>query len=389
VIDGTATLTEEQRAVREMSARLAAEQYASHARDWDSGAKPFPDAERKRLAELGLLGIVYPAEYGGMEGDLVMALTAQEEVAKVSQAAAFQIFEANVGGARVIHLFGTEEQRRRHLPPIIAGEKTMGVAISEPEAGSAATDLATSARLDGGEYVVNGVKRWCSGAGHAEQYLVYCRLGDDRGAAGIGALVVDRDATGLTFGPRESYMGLGGIASADMMFDDVRVPADDLIIEAGGFKRLFQAFSIERLGNATMSLAVATASLDRAARYVQERSQFGRPIAEFQMVQTALADMIIDVQAARQLIHHAAAAAGTGVPDPLAASVAKCFANEAAKRVSDLAIQVHGGYGYSREYDVERLHRDAHGWAIAGGTPAMQRIRIVSEFLGRRFSQRA
>ena len=384
----TATLTDEQRAVREMAARLGAEQYAQHAAKWDSGAEAFPADERRRLGELGLLGIVYPPEYGGMDGDLVMALTAQEEVAKVSQAAAFQIFEANVGAARVIHLFGTGDQRSRLLPPIIAGEKTMAVAISEPEAGSAATDLATAATLEGDEYVVNGVKRWCSGAGHAEQYLVYCRLSTERGASGIGALVVDRDAEGLAFGPREQYMGLGGIASADMMFDEVRVPTGNLIVKAGGFKQLFQAFSIERLGNATMSLAVATASLERTTRYVQERSQFGRPVAEFQMVQSALADMIIDVQAARLLIHQAAAAAGSGAPDPLAASVAKCFANEAAKRVSDLAIQLHGGYGYSREYDVERLHRDAHGWAIAGGTPAMQRIRIVSEYLGRRFSQR-
>ncbi len=384
----TAAFTDEQRAVRDMAARLASERFAPHARDWDTGRTPFPNIERRRLADLDLLGIVFPVEYGGIDGDLVMALTALEEVAKVSQAAAFQIFEANVGAARVIHLFGTEEQRSLLLPPIIRGEKTMAVAISEPEAGSAATDLSTAATLIDGHYVVNGTKRWCSGAGRAEQYLVYCRLSNERGAAGVGALVVERDAGGLVFGPPEEYMGLGGIASADMTFDDVRVPRDRLIVDAGGFKRLFEAFSIERLGNATMSLAVAVASLERTARYIQDRVQFGRPVAEFQMVQSALADMVIDVEAARLLIYRAAAGAGRGAPKPLEASVAKCFANEAAKRVTDHAVQLHGGYGYSRDYDVERLHRDAHGWAIAGGTPAMQRIRIASEYLGRRFAQR-
>jgi butyryl-CoA dehydrogenase len=151
---------------------------------------------------------------------------------------------------------------------------------------------------------------------------------------------------------------------------------------------LFTAFSIERMGNATNSLAIGQAALDRTAAYVQERMQFGKPIAEFQMVQASLADMVMQVEAARLLIYRAAQAAGTGAPVPIEASIAKCFANEMAKRVSDLAIQLHGGYGYAAEYDVERMHRDAHGWALAGGTTNLQRIRIASEYLGRRFDQR-
>jgi alkylation response protein AidB-like acyl-CoA dehydrogenase len=161
-----------------------------------------------------------------------------------------------------------------------------------------------------------------------------------------------------------------------------------VIVQAGGFKKLFTAFSIERLGNATNSLAIAQAVLDRTAAYVQQRRQFGRDIAVFQLVQAAIADMVMQVEASRLLVYRAARNAGTGPPSTQEASVAKCFANESAKRVSDLAIQLHGGYGYSAEYDVERMHRDAHGWALAGGTPNLQRIRIASEYLGRRFDQR-
>jgi alkylation response protein AidB-like acyl-CoA dehydrogenase len=159
-------------------------------------------------------------------------------------------------------------------------------------------------------------------------------------------------------------------------------------VPKGGFRHLFTAFSVERLGNATMSLAIGQTALDRTARYVQERKQFGKEIIEFQAIQGSLADMVIQVEAARLLIYRAAANAGTGAPLTIEASIAKCFANEMAKKVSDLAIQLHGGYGYSAEYQVERLHRDAHGWALAGGTPTMQRVRISSEYLGRRFDQR-
>ena len=161
-----------------------------------------------------------------------------------------------------------------------------------------------------------------------------------------------------------------------------------IVVGAGGFGTLFRAFSIERLGNSTMSLAIGQAALDRTISYVQERTQFGKQLIEFQNVQMTLADMVMQVEAARLLIYRAARTAGTGLPDPLEVSLAKCTANEMAKRVSDLAMQLHGGNGYTEEYGIERLHRDAHGWAVAGGTPSMQRIRIVSELLGRRFDQR-
>jgi butyryl-CoA dehydrogenase len=381
-------LTAEQRELRELAAKVAAERYAPHAREWDEARTPFPAGERKFLADLGLLALTLPEEYGGGGRPLLDALIVIEELAKANPLAAWPVFEASTGPARVIHLYGSDEQRATYLQQIAAGDITVAVSISEPDAGSAATDLAISARIDGDEVVINGSKRWCSGAGHVEKYLVYVRFGSQTGAKGIGAVLVDKHAEGLTFGPQEQLMGHRGVGSADMFFTDVRVPVSDIVVPAGGFSKLFTAFSIERLGNSTMSLAIGQTALDRTARYITEREQFGRPIAEFQLVQSALADMVTQVEAARLLIYRAATSAGTGAPPAIEASIAKYFANTMAKSVSDQAIQLHGGYGYSAEYEIERLHRDAHGWALAGGTPSIQKTRIASEYLGRRFDQR-
>ncbi|GAA2411223.1 acyl-CoA dehydrogenase [Actinomadura vinacea] len=382
------TLTPDQQALREVAAKVAADVYAPVAADWDLGRRELPAKEVARLAGLGFLGIALPERYGGAGGTLVDALIVIEELAKVCRPAAFQVFEANVGPARVLEFFGTEEQCERLLPGVVGGEVTMAIGISEPDAGSAATDMRTKARPDGDEYVITGSKRWISGGGHATHYLLYCRLSDAPGAKGIGAIIVPADAEGMSYGEREKLMGWRGIPSADVILDEVRVPKGNLVVPAGGFKDLFGVFSIERLGNSTMSLAIGQAALDRTCAYVQERLQFGRPIVEFQNVHMTVAEMAVQVEAARLLIWRAAAGAGRGLPDPLQVSMAKCFSNEMAKKVSDLAMQLHGGNGYTEEFGIEALHRDAHGWAIAGGTPAIQRVRIASELFGRSFDQR-
>ena len=378
----------ELRELAAMARQVARERYAPRAAAWDAAREPFPHDERKYLGSLGLLGICLPERFGGSGAPLLHALVVIEELAKECRPAAFQVFEANTGPARVLALLGTEEQQSRFLPGVIAGETAMALAISEPDAGSAATDMTTRAKSTGGDFTVNGAKRWISNGSEADCYLVYARLGDEPGARGIGAIIIEADRPGVSFGARERLMGFRGIPSADVIFDDVLVPGDNLLVPAGGFGQLFRAFSIERLGNSTMSLAIGQAALDRTVVYVQERQQFGKPLIEFQSVQMMLADMVLQVEAARLLIERAARHAGTGLPDPLEVSLAKCTANEMAKRVSDLAMQLHGGNGLTEEYGIERLHRDAHGWAVAGGTPTMQRIRIVSELLGRRFDQR-
>jgi butyryl-CoA dehydrogenase len=381
-------LDDHSRQLAEVAAGIARQRYAPLAAAWDAERTPFPHEERRYLGSQGLLGICLPERFGGSGAPLIDALIVIEELAKECRPAAFQVFEANTGPARVLSLLASEELQQRFLPDVIAGRTSIALAISEPDVGSAATDVTTRAKYADGAYTVYGAKRWTSNGSEADAYLVYVRLSDESGARGIGALIVEADRPGVSFGSRERLMGFRGIPSADIRFDDVTVPAANLVVGPDEFGKLFHAFSIERLGNSTMSLAIGQAALDRTVSYVQERIQFGKPLIEFQNVQMTLADMVLQVDAARLLVERAARAAGTGLPDPLQVSLAKCTANEMAKRVSDLAMQLHGGNGYTEEYGLERLHRDAHGWAVAGGTPAMQRIRIVSELLGRRFDQR-
>lgn len=383
-----AVLTDEQHELRQTAARIARDRYRPKAQEWDEGREVFPDSERELLGELGMLGISLPEAHGGSGLPVFDSLLAIEEFAKECRPAAFQVFEANTGPAQVINQLGTEEQKERWLPAVVEGRSTIALGISEPDAGSAATEMTTRAVSDGDHYVLNGVKRWISNGGYADQYVVYCRLDDAPGSRGIGALVVEAGSPGFSYGIQEKLMGFRGIPSCDLIFDEVRVPAENLLIGAGGFRQLFRAFSIERLGNSTMSLAIGQAALDTSLAYAQERIQFGKPLIEFQSTQMALAEIAREVYAARLLIYAAAHDAGTGLPDSLRVSLAKCTANEMAKRVSDLAMQIHGGNGYTEDYGIERLHRDAHGWAIAGGTPTMQRIRILSELLGRGFDQR-
>jgi alkylation response protein AidB-like acyl-CoA dehydrogenase len=389
IVDTGSATTDHTKELAALARSLATERYAPNAAQWDADRAAFPHEEREYLGSLGLLGICLPERFGGAGAPLKDALVVIEELAKECRPAAFQVFEANTGPARVLSLLGSEELQARILPRVIKGETTMAVAISEPDAGSAATDMTTRAKLANGAYTINGAKRWISNGSEADHYFVYARLNDELGAKGIGAIVVDADLPGVSFGARERLMGFRGIPSADVVFDDVVVPEANLVANAGQFRQLFSAFSIERLGNSTMSLAIGQAALDRTIDYVQQRMQFGKPLIEFQAVQMTLADMVLQVEAARLLVDRAAINAGTGVPNSFEASLAKCTANEMAKHVSDLAIQLHGGNGYTEEYGIERLHRDAHGWALAGGTPTMQRTRIVSELLGRSFDQRS
>jgi butyryl-CoA dehydrogenase len=213
-------------------------------------------------------------------------------------------------------------------------------------------------------------------------------MSEAAGAKGIGAVYVEKDAPGLSFGKPEALMGFRGVPSSDLYFDNCAVPLANVIVPAGGFKRLMEAFDLERCGNATMALAQASGALEDVVRYVQERRQFGRAIVEFQAVQLRLADMRIKVDAARLLIWRAACNAQAGLPSILESSVAKCFANEIAREVTGHAVQLMGGYGYSREYPMERRLRDAWGWGIAGGAIDIQKVNIAAAMVGRRFDQR-
>ena len=342
----------------------------------------------RRYAELGFLGINVPAELGGLGLGNIEALVVLEEFAKISSAVAFPIFESSVGPVRAIELFAPSALRDRVVPMVCQGEMLIAVSMSEPEAGSALTDLKTKGVVRGDKVVLNGTKRWCSGGGHSDAYLVYCRLSDDPGAKAIGAVLVEKDTPGLTFGPNESLMGFRGIPSADLYFDDCEVPIENIVVPAGGFRKLMEAFDLERCGNATMALGQASGALDDVKNYVLDRKQFGKPIADFQAVQLKLAEMQMKVDAARLLIWRAASNAEDGLPSVLESSIGKCFSNTIAREVTGDALQLMGAYGYSKEFPMERRLRDSWGWGIAGGAIDIQKTNIAGAMLGRRFDQR-
>jgi butyryl-CoA dehydrogenase len=344
---------------------------------------------RKRYADMGFLGINVAPEYGGLGLGNLEALLVLEEFAKVSSAVAFPVFESSVGPCRAIEHFAGDDLKKRVMPKVCSGEVVVAVSMSEPQAGSALTDLTTRAVIDGDTITLDGQKRWCSGGGHSDGYVVYCRLSDAPGAKGIGAVYVEKERDGLSFGAQEELMGFRGVPSADIFFDDVKLPLENLIVPAGGFGKLMEAFDLERCGNATMALGQAAAALEEALAYVQERQQFGKPVIEFQAVQLKLAEMAMRVEASRLLIHRAAQNAAQGLPSVYESSVAKCFANEISREVCGTALQLMGAYGYSKSFPVERRFRDSWGWGIAGGTIDIQKTNIAAALAGRRFNQRS
>jgi butyryl-CoA dehydrogenase len=381
-------LSEEQVALRDAARKYARERLPPLAATIEATGEPPSHALVREYAEMGFLGINVAEAYGGLGLGNLEALLVIEEFAKISSAVAFPVFESCVGPVRAIERFAGEALKQRVVPSVCRGEKVVAVSMSEPAAGSALTDLTTRAERRGAEVVLNGTKRWCSGGGHAEGYVVYCRMSDDPGAKGIGAVYVDAGTPGMTFGKQEVLMGFRGVPSSDIYFDNCRVPAENIVVPAGGFKKLMEAFDLERCGNATMALGQASGALEDVVAYVQEREQFGKPLVDFQAVQIRLAEMQIRVDAARLLIHRAAVNAEAGLPSILESSVAKCFANEIAREVCGNAVQLMGGYGYSRDYPMERRLRDAWGWGIAGGAIDIQKVNIASAMVGRRFDQR-
>lgn len=383
-------LSEEQEQMRHAARKFAQTELRGLAREIEETNEPVPDDMRRRYASLGYLGINLPEACGGHGLSHLDAVIVLEEFVKVSPAVAFPVFESCFGPVLAIAHFAPEALRKRVVPKVVTGDLMISVSMSEPEAGSALTDLRTRAVVSGDTVRLSGQKRWCSGAGHADGYLVYCRMSDEPGAKGIGAVYLEKGAAGFSFGKRELLMGFRGIVSADMHFDDVRVPAENIVVgPGGGFRKLMEAFDLERCGNATMSLGIAQGALDYVLGYVQERRQFGKPIVDFQAVQLRLAEMAMKVEAARLLIYQAVCGASSGLPSIRHSSIAKCFANEMSREVTGHALQLMGGYGYAKEYPMEQRFRDAWGWGIAGGTIDIQKVNIASALIGRRFDQRS
>ena len=382
------SLTDDQLQIQDAARKFASQNLRALARELEESAEPVPPEWLAKYAELGFLGLNLPQEYGGGGMSHLDALVVLEEFAKISSAVAMPVFESSFGPILAIERFGAAALKRRVLPAVCRGELIVAVSMSEPDAGTALTDLRTSASVREGRVKIDGQKRWCSGGGHAGGYLVYCRMSEAPGAKGIGAVYVERGTKGLTFGAPERLMGFRGIPSADLYFDGVSVPEENVVVGAGGFRKLMDAFDLERCGNATMSLGAAASAFEFVLDYVQERKQFGKPIVDFQAVQLKLADMAMRVEASRLLLYRAVSNAGSGLPTVRESSLAKCYANEMVRDVCGSALQLMGGYGYSQAYDIEQKFRDGWGWGIAGGTIDIQKINIAAALVERRFDQR-
>lgn len=354
---------------------------APRASHWDE-TEHIPREHVSRLAAAGVFGMTLAEDVGGGGVSTLDALRAIGEVAQSCGASARIVVDTNFGAVQVIDRFAGDETRRRYLPRVRTGECLVAIAITEPDTGSSANLLTTTARIDGDEVVLNGRKRWITGAGERDLYLVFARFDDVPGAAGVGAVLVEAGTPGLSFGDREPTMGLRGLQEGEPIFEECRVPRENLIVERGGFGRLMAAYNGQRLGASAVSLGLSRGALNVAVNYAKSREQGGKPIAEYQAIQLLLADMAIQIDAAEGLIERAALTADTdGFPLRYETSVAKTFTAETGVFVTNSAIQVLGGNGYSRHYQVERMARDARMFTIGGGTTQVQRLAIAAQLL--------
>ena len=382
------SLTDEQKLLKNNVKNFVEKELFDYAKGLEEKDIPPSKEIIKKFSDLGLLGVNIPKKYGGLGMSHLDAVIVLEEIAKVSCALAFPVFESSFGPALAISNFGSEKMCKKILPKVCSGDIVISISMSEPNAGSALTDLKTKLICRDGRYYLNGTKRWCSGAGHADVYLVYCKMSDEIGSKGIGAVIIYKNQKGFSFGKQENLMGFRGVPSADMYFDDVEVKKEDILITSGGFKKLMEAFDLERCGNTTMSLACAQSAFEFALKYVQERKQFGKSLIDFQAVQIHLAEMKMKLDASRLLLYKAVVEAENDLPSIANSSIAKCYANEVSREITGKAIQIVGGYGYSKSFPIEQKFRDAWGWGIAGGAIDIQKINIAAALVGKRFDQR-
>ena len=374
-------LTPAQEALRARARELADGVFRDRAARWDA-EEAYPWDNVKDLVRAGFMGLTIPKAYGGAGASVLDVLLVVEQVARQCGVTARIIVEGSLGVVGALTAYGTEWQKRRYFPWVVEDGEKPAIAITEPEAGSAATDLATRADEAPEGWTLSGEKRWITGAGTSRLYLVYCRMGTRAGAEGIGGLLVERDAPGFFIGERDRTMGLRGIPEGRLHFDRCRVSREQVLVgPPDGFKKLMRAYNSQRLGAATVALGLAQGAYEHALAYAQERRQFGRPIADFQGIRWKLADMAIALDAARLLIYRAACTSVDGFPDPLESAKAKTFAAETAQAVTSQALQIHGAAGYGRGLPLERMMRDARMFAIGGGTVEMMRNLIADRIL--------
>ncbi len=344
----------------------------------------YPWETARLLAEQGLFGIAFPEEDGGQGGTLMQAVLAIQEIALVCPKSADSVQAGNFGPIRTFVEYATADQKKRFLPDLLGGRKLISLGMTEPDAGSAVTELRTTARADGNEYVINGSKIFSTHSPEAELFLVYVRFGP--GLENIGSILVEKGTPGFTVGQPASFMN--GELWSQLYFEDARVPAENLLLGPGGFKKQISGFNVERLGNASRSLALGRHAFNIAREHAINRKQFGRALCEFQGLQWKFADMHMRLEQAQLLLYKAAMEGEHGLPSAQSTAMAKLACNEAGWFAANEALQVMGGMGFSQEAIVEYCVRRIRGWMIAGGSIEMLKNRIAEGVFGRAFPQR-
>ncbi|MFZ3577738.1 acyl-CoA dehydrogenase family protein [Virgibacillus sp. DJP39] len=375
-------LTKEQLMIKKMVRDFAEEVIKPRAIDIDVKAE-FPEDIFKQIGELGLLGLPFPEEYGGSGGDTISYALAVEEIGRVCGSTGLSYAAAVSLGASPIYYFGTEEQKKKYLTPLAEGKSLGSFGLTEPNAGSDAAGTKTTAVVDGDDFIINGEKCFITNASYAATIIVTAVTGkDDRGKNIISAIIVPTDVDGITITSNYDKMGVRGSDTAEIILQDVRVPRENLLGDPQkGFKQFLHTLDGGRISIAALGLGIAQASLDKALAYSKERKQFGKSISNFQAIQFKLADMSMEIELARNMIHKTAWLKDQGKPFTKESAYAKLFATETATRAANQAIQIHGGYGYMREYEVERYLRDAKLMEIGEGTSEIQRL-VIARQLG-------
>jgi alkylation response protein AidB-like acyl-CoA dehydrogenase len=344
----------------------------------------YPTEIARLMADNGLMGLTIPADRGGMGGSLMDAIIAIETVASVCPRSADVVQSGNFGAIRVLAEYGTAEQRERFLAKLLSGDAVISVGMTEPDAGSAVTELRTTATPDGSGYRINGSKIFTTHGPFADIILAYVRFGP--GTHGIGSVLIERGTPGFNIGNGSKFMS--GEEWATLLFDNVYVPEENIVLKEGGFKKQIAGFNVERLGNSARSLALGRYAFEEARQWAMSRRQFGRLLCEFQGVQWKFADMRMKLDAAQLLLYRAASNAGDGFPNADETAIAKAYCNTIGHEVAGEAMQVMGGMGYSSESLVEYCYRRTKGWMIAGGSVEILKNRISESVFERHFSQR-
>ena len=375
-------LNEEQRAIREAIREVAEKEIAPRAAYYDQTGE-FPWENVRTLARYGYLGVTVPVEYGGAGADMVSSTIIIEEVSRACAATGTVVDVHSSLFTEPVIRFGNEEQKRRYLPDLAGGRKLGAFCLTEPQAGSDAANQKTTAVLDGDHYVLNGTKCLISNGGAADLYLVMAVTDKGKGSKGISAFIVEKGMEGLSFGQPEDKLGIRASWTSDVILEGVRVPRENLLGREGeGYKIALATLDGGRVGIAAQAVGITQAALDRCVRYAKERHQFGQAIASFQAIQWMLAEMATDLEAARLLTYRAAFLHDRGVRYSKEAAMAKLFASTMAMKHTVKAVQIHGGYGYTREYVVERLMRDAKITEIYEGTSEVMKLVIAANLLG-------